>query len=510
MTIGSPSFKPIKSFFAQWMPGRGSRSFLETLLLPYILPFTLGMILALVAATLIKREEWLVLVPLVFLVPVGVLFLRYPFIAILLWLLVFPFFVRDALPGGRYMYWLLHRAMIPGAFGIAVLSELLRREKKRALRLGAGEVSMILYLLVSVINIFVMNQDPFGALIRYYDRIIVPFCMYGLIRLTDLKEKDLRLIALIAPLPIVMQTIIGLISWFAPGALPGAWLNREGERTVGTFGNPGVFTTTLVFFALFLYQVAMQSKSFRTRMVCFALVSVSLFSVFFSFSRGSWFGTLIVCAGLLLLYPRITFRLGVGLLLLFSLVVLTYFRTYVTYASQRLTTQDTAEGRLIGGIATLRVIESSPLFGVGFENHELNDEQFRGRVLEFAANNAHTSHNTYLLLIAEMGLVGAFFYLFPLVWWLLASRKARPKMPDYGLQSWRMLAMLWLLLMNHMVVGSFTDMIQSNLFGTTMWWLVLGLIANLSTPYLATAAVPQRELSRMDLPARVSLPGVQK
>jgi O-antigen ligase len=164
--------------------------------------------------------------------------------------------------------------------------------------------------------------------------------------------------------------------------------------------------------------------------------------------------------------------------------------------------QDTAEGRIIGGVATFRVIESSPIFGVGYENHELYDEQYRGRVLDLAVNGTHTSHNTYLLLIAEMGITGFLFYMFPFAWWWLASRKARFKMPDYGFLSWRMLAIFWLMLFDHIAVGSFTDMIQSNLFGTSMWWLIMGLIASLASRHLAPAAEQVRARVKPGQPAK--------
>jgi hypothetical protein len=65
--------------------------------------------------------------------------LRYPFVAVLIWILVFPFFVQQTIPGSRYMYWVLHRAMIPAAFGLTLLSELLNTEKRRRLRLGRAE-----------------------------------------------------------------------------------------------------------------------------------------------------------------------------------------------------------------------------------------------------------------------------------------------------------------------------------------------------------------------------------
>ena len=41
--------------------------------------------------------------------------------------------------------------------------------------------------------------------------------------------------------------------------------------------------------------------------------------------------------------------------------------------------------------------------------------------------------------------------------------------------------MLWLVLASHFVIGNFTDMIYSYYFSTTMWWMVLGLIATLAS-----------------------------
>jgi O-antigen ligase len=505
MTLSSPPAQHIKSLFAKLFKNSGDASFIQARFLPYILPLILGTAFGLIAASLILGGNWFFLVGVVFIVPVVVIFLRYPFIAVLIWLLVFPFFVRETVPGYRYVYWVLHRGMIPAALGIAILAELLGKEKKRMLRLGVGDVAVVIYLFLSTINILLLNDSPIGTFIRFYDRIFVPFCMYGLVRLTAPNQEDLKRIAWIAPVVIITQSAIGLASWFGVGNLPASWLNREGERTVGTFGNPGVYTTTLVFFALFLFQYAIQSKSTRVRLACFALVGLSLVSIFFSFSRGSWLGALLVAIGLLFLYPRVVVRFGVVFLLLSYLIAITFFRPYLTFARERLLAQDSAEGRIIGGAATLGVIRSSPMFGVGFGNHEEYDEQYRSRIFNLAVNESHTSHNTYLLLTAEMGLVGLFIYLLPAMWWFVASRKVGPTMPPEGFTGQKMMVMMWLVLLDHVIVGSFTDMIQSNLFSTTMWWLTLGVIATLTTPYLAKATAKNRRAVFKGEPAERSL-----
>jgi len=100
-------------------------------------------------------------------------------------------------------------------------------------------------------------------------------------------------------------------------------------------------------------------------------------------------------------------------------------------------------------------------------------------VLGLADPAAHTSHHTYLLMTAEMGLVGLFLYVLPAVWLLGATLTNWKQLKPGGLLGREMLVMLWLLLADHFIVGNFTDLIRSNFYSTSMWWLVLGWIANI-------------------------------
>jgi O-antigen ligase len=134
------------------------------------------------------------------------------------------------------------------------------------------------------------------------------------------------------------------------------------------------------------------------------------------------------------------------------------------------------------------MIAEKPLFGWGYNQHEKYDEQFRDRVLNVARNREHSSHNTYLLITAEMGLVGLVLYLLPALIWLVRSVSASRHLPWTGYPSRAILVMLWLLLADHFIVGNFTDMIQSTLFNTAMWWLTLGLIANINDAARSQAA----------------------
>ena len=45
-------------------------------------------------------------------------------------------------------------------------------------------------------------------------------------------------------------------------------------------------------------------------------------------------------------------------------------------------------------------------------------------------------------------------------------------------------SLVWLLLADHFIAGNFTDLISTQ-FNTVMWWLALGLIANIIDSTLA-------------------------
>lgn len=439
-------------------------------------------------AFLIANEAWPFLIPVALVVPGAILFNRYPFVAVMIWLLVFPFFAREPSAAGRYIYWILHRAMIPTALGIAILSDWLRVKKREPVRLGRAELAMVIFLGLALVNIFLFSRDSQQMVYNFYDRVFVPFCMYWLVRLTTPGEKDLKRLLWVASFTVVAQSTIGLLTWFAPQVLPPQWLGPlEGERTVGTLGNPAAYTTTLIFLSLLLFQHAMHCRSGRVRAVLLLVFSSAFFCVFLSFSRGSWLGGSMVLVGLMLMYPKVVVRLTIIVTLLVYILSSSVLADQVAWAWERLTGEEgtrTAEGRMITNNASIQMIQTKPLFGWGYGNYDRYDRQFQTRVGNVAVTSDETSHNTYLTVMAELGLIAFLLYIFPLGWWLMLSIKAWRRLPRDGFWGWPLLAMLWLSLMHNFIVSNFMDMIRFHLWGTTLWWMALGLAANMVYPYL--------------------------
>lgn len=445
------------------------------------LPLVLGGLLGILGAYLLIQQNLVALLAVLLIVPVMLLFFYYPFITVMIWLLVFPFFLSEVLPGARTLYWLLHRAMIPGALIALVGLSILGIRKINNVRFGLVDGVMIAYLVLCVCNILLLSAKPTTQLIHFYDRIFVPFCMYWLIRVIRPGQTDLQRLAPVAFIIIFSQGIIGILSWFAPQVLPPKWLGRLDERTVGTFGNPAVFTTTLLFAVIVLVQALWRDSYQKKWQLAASLLAVAFafFLVFFSFSRGSWLGAIPVWIGLYILHPKVMRRLSlVGSIALVPLLGLGPLSKYSAFAQERLFTESTAEGRVIGGATTFRMIQEKPIFGWGYRNAELYDEQFRDRVMGLVDSKAQSSHNTYLLIAAEMGIPGMMLYYLPTALLLYLTFKYWRRLPDKLIGSRSLVLMLWLLIFDHAIVGFFTDMIQSPFFNTAVWWLVLGLIAN--------------------------------
>ncbi|MBV9787031.1 MAG: O-antigen ligase family protein [Chloroflexi bacterium] len=493
-----------KSIFSQLAGLSVGRSWLDARHLPDWLPVLLGVSFGLAAALLIVNGLWIMLVPLAALVPATILFLRYPFIAVILWILVFPYFVATPNDAFRIMYWLLHRMMIPAALVLVIFSDWLGVSNRKPVRFGRAELCLLIFMLLALANITLLTPRPTQILIRFYDRLFVPFCMYLLVRLIAPTGRDLRRLGWAGLITLVAETIIGLLGWFAPQVLPEQWLNRLGERTVGTFGNPAVYTSTLIFLALIFLQYGMQSRSRGLRALSLCVLGLAYLATFFSFSRGSWLGAALVWLGLLFVYPAVMRRWTAAVLAAGLLLVSTMFAQELEWASARIGDQDTAQGRVLGAATAFNMIESKPFLGWGFDTYDLYDEEFKTRVAEIPVREHQTSHNTYLLFIAEMGGLSLFFYLFPAFWWLLMTRKVWRRLPASGFLSWQLVAMLWLLLLDHFAVSNFMDMIQSNLFGTTIWWLALGLIASVVHRHLEPGRIeaPQWTYQRPQLTAR--------
>ena len=489
-----------KAIIAGVFGDKGWSHFLEARFLPRWLPLILGLCMGLILAFLIVNELWHLAIPLALIVPAAIMFSRHPFVGVMLWLLLLPYFLNEPTATGRVVFWILHRAIIPVALGITLIADWLGIRDRPPLSLSRAELAMPIFLGLALVSTLLFNKSPIPVAIKLYDLLFIPFCMYWLIRLTAPSSEYLKIFIGIAFITVLAQCAIGLLSWFAPDVLPFKWrTGLEGARVVGSLRNPAVYTSTLLFLSLLLFHYAMQCKSTALRLGLLLTFGLVMYCVFMSFSRGSWVGGSIFLVGLMFLYPKPVIRLTIVVFLVVYFLSSSVLADQVAWAYERATgaeARGTAESRLITNNASISMIAAKPVFGWGFGNYDRYDRRFQKRVGDVPVRNDMTSHNTYLSIMAEMGLIGFLFYIFPLVWWFLLSIKFWRRLPRDGFWSRRLLVMLWLLLLHMAIVNTVMDMVRFHLFGTTIWWIALALIGNMVHPYLETGGVGAASLSK--------------
>lgn len=417
------------------------------------------------------------------LAPVAFLLLhRYPWLAVLLWFLLLPFFTVTTTSLDRRVYWMIHRFLPPATLLAMWFSALLRIYVRKFPKLGWPEFFMAAYVFVSLIQIFFFDEQSLSTFYVFYDRVISPMMLYGIIRWWNPDGREIQRLMPVLFFLVGTQVIIGLLSWFAPSLLPWQWLEWAGQRTTGSLRSYGAYAAAMIFGAVFLLHQAVNLSSSLKRLLYYAAFVLAIFGDFLSFSRAAWIAGSLVLLGLFWLYPKPIFRLG---LLLAPIVILLFsgpLASQIAWAQERLhsaESEESALSRLPVYLASVRMLAARPVFGWGYENFNEYDWQFYGRVGDLTGViKDRSSHNFYLTLLAEQGLVGFSLFMLPLVVMGIRSLKAWPKLPHNGFWSRKLIAILWLYLLGYFVINSFQSMKIVFILG--LWWVSLAFLASIA------------------------------
>jgi O-antigen ligase len=308
--------------------------------------------------------------------------------------------------------------------------------------------------------------------------------MYLVIRLTAPREREIILLQWVAVFIAISQSLIGFLSWYAPQLLPEVWHFLQGARTTGTLKDPDLYAAVLTFSGTLLIHSAVTRKSDLIRLGLLLVSSLCAIFAFLSLERAAWLGGIFVTIGLMIFYPRTMFRLIILASIVFSTFGIGILSTPLALTSERLSHVDPVYDRIVVFDAMLQMFRMKPVWGWGYETLDDNVQQFYRRVGDASiVRNLVTSHNTYLTVLTELGLVGFVLYIFPVLWWLLLSIRVWQRMPKEGLWSRKLLAIFWLAMLFQFTVCNFVDW-RWEPIGLTLWWLTLGLIANVVYPYL--------------------------
>lgn len=442
----------------------------------------LGIALAVTTSLLISEGIWYVVVAIVAMVAAILLLFTHPFSGVILWLLIMPFV--SVLPRGDLIYWAVYRFLPAFLLFLAIFSRIVKVRLHPVARMGPPELAMIILLAYGPVSILFNQTDTFVAIVRFADRMILPFCMYLVVRLLAPREKEFKQLKWIALFIAVSQSLIGLLSWFAPQVLPEIWLYLNGARTTGSLKDPNLYALMLTFSAILLVHAAVNEKSALNRLIFFLAIGVSALFAFLSLERASWLGGFFITIGLVKLFPKTMIRLLVICSIVTVILGAGIFSAHVVLSIDRFGETNPVYDRLVVFDAMGQMFSEKPLLGWGYESLDQHIQPYYRRVGEATiATRMVTSHNTYMTVLTELGLAGFILYMFPVVWWFVLSLRVWGRLPKEGFWSRPLLGSLWLIMVFNFTVCNFFDMRWFGI-GLVLWWMVLGLIANMVYPYL--------------------------
>jgi O-antigen ligase len=440
----------------------------------------LGMVLSLGVAELTSRDTYLMAIAVTVVLPIAAALYRRPIAVVVIWMLLAPLVMVVEGAGPRQMFWLVHRLLPLAALAATLLGPVLGRAARRLPRPGLIELCMVGYLVATLLSIAATSGDRFADAYVLYDRVAVAMVIFLVLRLNAPDDRTIERWFPVLVALVLTQAFFGVLSWLAPGLLPDPWLNRAGSRTTGSLRHPNVYGITLLFGAALAFHIgrAAPARSLR-RMASVVVLLAGATMTFLTLSRAAWLAALIVLAGLLWLHPRAlakaAFAMVPVVLLVISTGVLGITGEGVSRRLYSDASEESALSRLPVVVASVRMFEARPITGWGYNRFDDYDQEFQEGITGlFVPTKDHASHNLYLTILAEQGLVGLSFYLGPAL--ILAWRTARHR--RYLRERPRdreLVATAWLVVTAQFVVTMFSNLRIP--FGFGVWWICLALVA---------------------------------
>ncbi len=336
------------------------------------------------------------------------------------------------------------------------------------------------------ISIF-QSPDHILALYKYVVFLLGVGLFWVIIRINHSKTK-LYFSLLIA---LVIQASIGIWQFLSQSDFASKWLGMaihlpsqagtsvvavasQGERWLRAYGgmdHPNILGGALVIGILLTIWMLVAPKGQRTKdkIIHYVLLFVFTTAIFFTFSRSSWLSLFVGCFIILTLnYTKgekriarqVTKVLGVMAVLVVVLVV-----QFQNLVNTRLFTTSRLEVK--SNVRRVELLQSSShiigqnfVFGTGVGNYSL---ALAKEKQDQPAWTYQPVHNSFLLVLSEIGFFGFIFFISVLVWIGLIVYKRK----DYSGLS---------ILFGLLILMMFEHWLWSLHFGILFLWLILGLV----------------------------------
>jgi hypothetical protein len=301
------------------------------------------------------------------------------------------------------------------------------------------------------------------------------FCAFGPLERLSARRVSSALLssASIVAVLAVVQHFSGWTLWGAH--LIDADIQDTQARAVATLSNPAVLGAFLGAAVVTSVAILIWTGPARMRPLAIATIVLALPAQFFTYTRAGVIATVLVSAVLVAFRPRA--RLGAAGVACVALVILLANWGSVsgsTVYQERASDVANVSGRLIQSRAALDLAADRPLLGWGYGQYDAakNTLELSPGALPDRSLYAYTSHNTFLTVLVELGIVGIVALLLP--WAIVISRTFRSIRTHSGFPQWFTLSLLGVVA----VVAATALTIDMRFFAFVpgLAWIAVGLL----------------------------------
>jgi putative inorganic carbon (HCO3(-)) transporter len=232
-------------------------------------------------------------------------------------------------------------------------------------------------------------------MMRFLPASLLPIIICGGLLTSIARQKGIMVICLIATMFIVHNGYEQFQSYDGSGWAAGTYLVEKTRITyVGIFGDPNDIAMFLVMTIPFAAYFVARS-GFFLKVVFFTVLCLLVYGVTLTNSRGGLLG-LFSLAGTFFVY-----RYGIKKAI-FAGIVTVPLVVIIMSTFRAIEQGESANGRVDAWfIGMHELFLHNPIFGVGYN--------------QFVEHHTHTAHNSFVLVIAELGIAGYFLWLSSLV-----------------------------------------------------------------------------------------------
>lgn len=309
-----------------------------------------------------------------------------------------------------------------------------------------------------------LHASVFVGVIMYY------VCAFG--PLSRLSAHDLAAAVLLS---VSLVAVLGIVQHYTAWTLWGAQLVDDPPRIVVTLSNPALLGAFLGAGIVTAVAVLALGGPRSLRRPAIATLVLALPALFFTYTRAGIVATVLVAAVLALVrqrtrLPAVAVAFVAATVFFASWGTLTQSSLYQERASD----QENVSGRLIQARAALDLVSEKPIFGVGYGQYDTAKstlETSSGNLSEHSLYG-YTSHNTFLTIIAELGILGIVVFLLP--WAIVVFETIRTIGAPSVFPPWFTASLLAVLAIIGLTALT-TDMRFAS-FVPALAWIVVGLL----------------------------------